>query len=315
MKAYKTKSDDTILDAKKILWTTLLLKVVEAQKKRGKRKLLPERHQAENQAHISTTDSIYDTLHGNSKTLARKWRKVWKVVLSVWYPDHRNKTTQTSSLALQSLSVTVNARMAMVGLPRKTSQVTSDGSGVAGHGTWRNDGPVFDLDYSEGSSGLDEWDAGVAWHLRVLPDLPISWYHEGARGAPSSHWHFGGTSFQAGNVAAIASHDKQRHIYTIVMEDVQKPSKKWLTKWKTNRKGWQTLLSLALRRKILLHHLKTTSQRSHLSRPHPGQSLNRPQVQRPRSSYHQSLNFFCWKALGKNEKWRHFDAHAQWWGN
>ena len=26
-----------------------------------------------------------------------------------------------------------------------------------------------------------------------------------------------------------------------------------------------------------------------------------------------SLNFFCLKALGKNEKWRHFGAHAQWW--
>ena len=27
----------------------------------------------------------------------------------------------------------------------------------------------------------------------------------------------------------------------------------------------------------------------------------------------RALIFFCLKALGKNEKWRHFCAHAQWW--
>ena len=27
----------------------------------------------------------------------------------------------------------------------------------------------------------------------------------------------------------------------------------------------------------------------------------------------RALIFFCLKALGKNEKWRHFGAHAQWW--
>ena len=26
-----------------------------------------------------------------------------------------------------------------------------------------------------------------------------------------------------------------------------------------------------------------------------------------------ALIFFCLKALGKNEKWHHFCAHAQWW--
>ena len=28
---------------------------------------------------------------------------------------------------------------------------------------------------------------------------------------------------------------------------------------------------------------------------------------------HRALILFCLKALGKNEKWRHFCAHAQWW--